>query len=169
MTYIESVRGLLSQIQQPDIDRISSRLKWATGVYVLGNGGSQANAGHLALHLNEVGISTTDLMAETSMMSALSNDYSYQQAPMLRLRRQAKPSDVLVVITGSGDSVNILAALAEAKRIGMATIGLLGFGGGAAKGLCELSCVLSCRDYGPIEDVHSAIVHMIFQECKTQH
>ncbi len=166
MTYTEALQTLLTQVQQPDIDCISARLKRATAVYILGNGGSQSNAGHLCLHLSEAGIPATDLLAETAMMSALSNDHDYAKAPMLRLRRQAKSGDVLVVISGSGDSVNLLAALAEARRIGMATIGLLGFGGGAAKGLCDLSCVLTCREYGPVEDCQSAIVHMLTAEVR---
>lgn len=166
MTYTDGLVMLLTQIRQADIADIASVLAVARAVYVLGNGGSQANAAHLCLHLNERGIPAVDLLAETAMMSALSNDHSYQQAPMLRLRRQAKPGDALVVISGSGDSVNLLAALAEAKRIKMVTIGLLGFGGGAAATLCDYACVLDSREYALVEDVHSSILHRISIELQ---
>lgn len=129
--------------------------------WILGNGGSQANASHLVLHLCHHEYIAHDLMAEISLMSALSNDKDYGKAPALRLRVNATDRDCLLVISGSGDSLNIIAALSEAHNLGMTTIGLLGMGGGPARGLCHHYLVVDSGNYGVVEDTHSAVIHLL--------
>ena len=94
-------------------------------------------------------------------MSALSNDKDYGKAPALRLRANATDRDCLIVISGSGDSLNILTALSEAHSLGMTTLGLLGMGGGPARGLCRHFIVVESRNYGIVEDTHSAVIHLL--------
>ena len=130
-------------------------------VWVMGNGGSEANASHLVLHLQAASLRAHDLLDGLPSLTAFSNDKSYEALPLRQLRAMAHAGDILVVISGSGDSANVLVALAEAKRLGLNKLGLLGFGGGAAAGLCDHAIVLSSHEYGPIEDVHSVIVHLL--------
>lgn len=130
-------------------------------VWCLGNGGSQANAAHLSLHLQERGIRAVDMMAEAAVASALANDYTYEAAFAKRLRLLVRPGDALAVISGSGNSVNILTALAEARQQSIPTIGLFGFGGGMARGLVRVPITLNTGSYGQVEDTHSAVVHII--------
>ena len=159
--YFEEIVSALERLDCSALGEIIALMQQAESIYILGNGGSQANASHLVLHLSERGVKAHDLMAETAWLSALANDHSYQQAPLLILRRQAGAKDVLLIISGSGDSVNVLTALAEAKRLGMGTIGLLGMRGGAALGLCSIAIVVPSESYGTIEDCHSALVHLL--------
>jgi D-sedoheptulose 7-phosphate isomerase len=149
-TYLEAIARWL------DMTRLDGRT-----VFVLGNGGSYANASHLVLHLRDAGIKAVDLLADTSQLTALSNDGDYATAPRDRLTMEADSKDMLVVISGSGESANILLALAAANRIGMSTVGLLGFGGGAAKKLCDLAVVLPSKNYGVVEDCHSVVLHIL--------
>ena len=164
--YIEALTGCLQRLSAQQLITIAGRLRGIRDdypgiVYVLGNGGSSANASHLVLHLREAGMKAVDLMGDAAHLSALSNDHSYQEAPRLRLRAEATQDDVLVVISGSGNSVNVLVTLAEASSIGMFCIGLLGFGGGSAKALCDEAIVLESKEYGPVEDAHSAVIHIV--------
>ena len=130
-------------------------------IYVAGNGGSCANAAHLVLHLREVGFRAEDLSGDNVYLTALANDHSYAQIFSHRIRRYASPNDLLVVISGSGESPNIIMALAEAKRSGLKTLGLLGFGGGMASALCDVAVTLASWDYGPVEVAHDACIHLI--------
>ena len=166
--YLEVLVRLLATVQPIQVDLLAAQLRATTGtVWVLGNGGSQANASHLVLHLREAKIRAHDLMDGLPSLSALSNDTSYQAAPMNQLRALGNAVDTLLVISGSGNSINVLAALAEARRIGMVTLGLLAFGGGAALGLCKQAIVLDSSDYGPVEDACSALLHMLSRTLLT--
>jgi len=141
--------------------RLVAALRRAHFVYICGNGGSAANAVHLNLHLKECRILSFDMLGDSVWVSAYSNDNSYERTIRDFLHWCAKPSDVLVAISGSGDSVNIILALTEARRLKMTTIGLLGMGGGGALSLCDLACVVASDDYGVVEDGHSAVIHVI--------
>ncbi len=150
---VEELEGIANAIRGVDID--------GGTIWVLGNGGSQANASHLVLHLCQHEYKAHDLMAETALMSALANDESYKEAPVSRLDKNGTSKDALIVLSGSGQSQNILAALEEAGGQGMTTIGLLGMGGGSALNLCDTALVVSGGNYGIIEDAHSAVIHML--------
>ena len=169
--YLEALVRLLASIDMAQVENLGQQLLSVRGrhgtVWVLGNGGSQANAAHLVLHLREAKIKAHDLMEGLPTLSALSNDTSYQAAPMNQLRSLGSMGDILLVISGSGDSINVLAALAEAKHIGMTTLGLLAFGGGAARGLCDHLLLLDSYDYGPVEDACSALLHMLARTLLT--
>ena len=163
--YLISLSEALGQIDLAALEklRIAVRHVKAVGgtLYVLGNGGSQANASHLVLHLINLGYRAHDLMAETAWLTATSNDYSYETTPGRRLWLAARKDDALIVISCSGDSLNILWSLWEAKRKGIVILGLLGSGGGVAINLCDLAVVLPTKQYGIVEDCHSAIIHIL--------
>ena len=100
-------------------------------------------------------------MAETAWLSAQSNDFSYDTAPSKLLEDLGSFHDILVVISGSGNSPKILSALRAARTRNMMTIGFLGFGGGQARNYCDHAIVLPQKDYGPLEDCHSVCLHML--------
>ncbi len=165
-SYLDRLCGLLDHIRKQPLGDLVAILRDAYQrngtIWTLGNGGSAANSAHLALHLTECGYAARDLLSEGATLTALANDHGYAKAPLIALRNGASNHDVLVAITGSGDSPNVLSALAEAKRKHMTTIGLLGFNdGGAAAVLCDYVLPLPLREYGPIEDAHSVVIHII--------
>lgn len=163
--YLIELAKQIHELQTSPLPKLVARIKQAkhdcVTVYVIGNGGSYANAAHLVLHLREAGVCAVDLLGDAANLTAMSNDHSYQDAARLILKAEATRGDILVVISGSGDSANILLALAEAKRKGIWSFGLLGFGGGTAFYLCDEAVVLSSHNYGVVEDVHSTCVHLI--------
>ena len=151
------LKGILDRLSRYRIDRSGT-------VWVIGNGGSQANASHLVLHLQEHGIGAHDLLAESSALTAISNDHDYAKVGSRMLRSMAVRDDTLVVISGSGDSPNIIMALAEAKRMGIYRFGLLGFAGGMAMALCDDYVLIASTNFGQLEDAHSALIHAINNE-----
>lgn len=160
--YLTDLQAAIDSLDRMAVRDMADKLRACQGiVYVLGNGGSQSNASHLVLHLSMSGMRGMDMASAVAMLTAFSNDYAYAAAPLQYLRATARPGDALLVISGSGDSPNVLTALAEAKRLGLLTLGLLGFNGGAAAKLCDYAVVLASRNYGPVEDCHSTIIHIM--------
>lgn len=160
-SYVKELSGAVTTLDWTVTPLIVAALQKAARIYVCGNGGSAANAGHLVLHLQEMRLRAQNMFADMAYVTAVSNDRSFETAQRNYLRFAASPEDVLMVISGSGDSANIILALTEARRLGMRTIGLLGMGGGGALSLCNLACVVASDDYGVVEDAHSAIVHVL--------
>lgn len=158
------MQSLISTLYALDIgpvETLAGRIKQAYRVYVLGNGGSWSNAQHLLLHLRDAGIRAHDLLGDPGWLTATANDYTYDFIGARRLDIEASATDTLVVISGSGDSDNVVQALIKAETIGMMRLGLLGMGGGKAKALCTDAVVVASDDYGVIEDCHAAVIHML--------
>lgn len=165
MVYRELVIGQLDEVHSVDLDELVEGLgvtKAAGGtVYVLGNGGSQANAAHLVLHLRDKGYRAIDMLGDLPYLTASANDYGYEGVASRMLRQHcAGPPDTLFVISGSGNSPNVLRALDTAGAHGVRRLGLLGFGGGEAAKFIG-GVVLPSTNYGAVEDVHSAIIHYL--------
>jgi D-sedoheptulose 7-phosphate isomerase len=160
--YLKRVNEALLDIDEMILEAVAFYLMDFQGhVWVLGNGGSHANASHMVLHLVDNGIAAHDLMAESALYSARSNDMSYETASSVILKQVAKENDVLFVISGSGNSDNVLSALETAESLKLTTLGLLGFGGGKSAVKCNAAVVLASNDYGAIEDAHSVCVHIL--------
>lgn len=159
--YVERLKGLLDAIDEDSITAVVLVIKEAHTVFIAGNGGSDANASHLALHLNERGKEAHNLMAEVPLLTAYANDFAYDEVIRKRLKQSATPQDCLVVLSGSGVSRNIILALVAAMNLGVKRVGILGFGGGDALALCDVAVVLNSHEYGPVEDAHSAVIHLI--------
>jgi D-sedoheptulose 7-phosphate isomerase len=145
---------------------------WRTGrqVFFAGNGGSAGNAVHLA---NDFlyglskrvgsGLRVEALTANSSVLTCLANDEGYDQIFSIQLAVKAREGDVLVVLSGSGNSPNILRALEEAQRIGMRSYAVLGYGGGKAKALADVPIHCPVDDMQISEDMQLIIGHMIMQ------
>ena len=173
-TYLASLRTALDQIDLGAVERVTQLLRRARDdhatVFVAGNGGSASTASHW---VNDLGKATKRsgrapvramcLSDNTSWFSALGNDEGYHRVFAGQLENFAEPNDVLMVISASGNSANLIEAVELARSRNLATVGLLGFDGGKLKPLVqEMIWVRSEKGaYELVEDAHSAITHAI--------
>lgn len=178
--YVHTVRGLVDALDHEALLRAVERLRLArdTGatVFVCGNGGSASTASHLA---NDFGKAVKQggtrpmrvlcLSDNTSWLTALANDEGYDRVFAGQLENFASPGDVLLVISASGSSPNLVAAVDWAHQHGLGTIGVLGFDGGRLKDrVDELLWVETPKGlYGPVESAHT-IVCDILTTCLMQ-
>jgi phosphoheptose isomerase len=139
-------------------------------VFSCGNGGSAAIANHLQCdHMKNVRTTTdlapsvVSLSTNIELLTAVANDMGYENIFVYQLQSQSRPGDVLVAVSSSGRSINIVRALTWARGHGLRTIALTGFGGGEAKMAAEAAIHVDCANYGIIEDLHQAIMHALGQ------
>lgn len=136
-------------------------------IFWCGNGGSAADSQHLAAELvgrfekDRKPIKSISLTTDTSITTALSNDYSYDIVFKRQLQALGKPNDLLIVISTSGNSKNILEVLKEAKKKNIKTLALLGNKGGKAKKLAERSIVIQSNKTSRIQEMHILIGHIL--------
>ena len=139
-------------------------------IYFAGNGGSAATASHFAQDLGEVGrkanlksFKTISLTDNVSLLTAISNDYGYENIFSIQLSELFSKGDVLVVISASGNSPNVIAAVKQAKKMGGKTIGLVGFDGGKLLEMCDYVIHVKTNkgEFGPVEDLHMILDHMV--------
>jgi len=132
-----------------------------------GNGGSAADSQHLAAELvgrfkkDRKALSSVALTTDTSVLTCVANDYSYEDIFSRQLEALARAGDVLVAISTSGQSENVLRAIATAKALGVKTIALLGKDGGQAKNIAELSIVVPSDSTARIQEAHILIGHIL--------
>lgn len=148
---------------------LSAREHSAT-VFFAGNGGSAATASHFAQDLAEIGrktgkaiLKTLSLADNVPTITALANDYGYETVFVKQIDERFRKGDVLVAISASGNSPNIVNAAKRAKELGGIVIGLVGFDGGKLAAICDhlLHVRTAGGEYGPVEDVHMILDHMI--------
>jgi len=130
-------------------------------VYTLGNGGSAATAMHLANDLARIGVAGQCLGANVSTISALANDHGYAEVFASQLRTLARPGDVVIAISVSGNSPNCIRALEEAGKCGAIKVSLLGFDGGAMASMCDRVVLAASDDYKSVEDAHLVVCHAL--------
>ena len=136
-----------------------------------GNGGSAADAQHLAAELlirlrsevNRQGLPALALATDPSSLTACGNDYDFETYYARMAEALGRPGDVLIGITTSGKSPNIVRALEAARRKGIKTIGLLGGNGGPALKACDLALVVPSAETGRIQEAHIAIGHAVME------
>lgn len=139
-------------------------------VFSCGNGGSAAVANHLQCdHLKGVRNGTDlrsrviSLSSNIELLTAIANDVGYHDAFAYQLRAQSEPGDVLIVISSSGESPNILRVLQWACANDLRTIALTGFDGGGARSMAEIAIHVESANYGIVEDLHQSIMHAMAQ------
>jgi phosphoheptose isomerase len=139
-------------------------------VFSCGNGGSASIANHLQCdHTKNVGNSTDlcarvmSLSVNVEVLTAIANDHGYEDVFTHQLRLQSRPGDVLVAVSSSGRSANIVSALNWARDHGLRTVSLTGFDGGKARTIADVSVHVDGTNYGVIEDLHQAIMHALAQ------
>lgn len=150
---IETLRGALLEDRQ---------------VFICGNGGSAANASHFATDLGKSSSDRMDrrfrvlsLNDNVSWLTALGNDYSYEDVFVRQLMNYARAGDVLITVSVSGDSPNIVKALAWGKEHGLRTIALVGAKRGRCAEIGEQVLVFGDTHYGRVEDVQMNVLHML--------
>jgi D-sedoheptulose 7-phosphate isomerase len=172
--YARYVASLITRIDANAVSNIvkcfySARERGAT-IFFAGNGGSAATASHFAQDLGEVGrksgghhFRSLSLTDNASFITAVGNDYGYDKIFTKQMQNLFQKGDILVAISASGNSSNILAAVELAKKLGGITIGLVGFDGGSLAKICDhvVHVVSGKGEYGPVEDMHMMIGHMI--------
>ena len=145
---------------------------WATGrqVFICGNGGSAGNAMHLANDFlygvsktAGLGLRVTALPANASVLTCLANDVGYNEVFSYQLAVQARPGEVLIALSGSGNSPNIIKALQQAARSGMRTYAVLGYDGGRARSMVDVAIHFAVDDMQIAEDLQLMVAHMVMQ------
>jgi D-sedoheptulose 7-phosphate isomerase len=144
-------------------------------VFIAGNGGSASTAMHMANDLMKgvakgggSGLRAIALSDNVSLLTAIANDESYAEVFAGQLSALARPGDLLVVISASGNSPNILRAVEQARQLEVTTIGLLGMGGGTAASMVDCAVVVPADDYGPAEDAHLVCDHLMTAYLRRQ-
>lgn len=136
-------------------------------VYFCGNGGSAADAQHLAAELSgryyydRPPLFSEALHCNTSYLTAVANDYSYEEIYARLLRAMGKKGDVLIGLSTSGNSANVVRALEQARANGMVTIGWTGQGGGKMAALCDYLIPIPSKDTPRIQECHMLIGHSV--------
>lgn len=139
-------------------------------VFLCGNGGSSANALHIANDFTAAmfkgtrnAIRANALPANVGVLTCIGNDLSYEQIFSQQIRVLAEPGDLLIVLSGSGNSPNILAALDEARTQGVTSVAVLGFDGGRALGKADHVVHFAINDMQIVEDLQIVVGHMIMR------
>ncbi|MBE7498834.1 MAG: SIS domain-containing protein [Verrucomicrobiales bacterium] len=170
--YVRAQQAALESIPQAAVERIIERLGRALvddqQVFVFGNGGSAANASHFATDLGK-GASdklgrrfrVLSLNDNVSWLTALGNDYAYEDIFLRQLENYARPGDIALTMSVSGNSPNLVKAIEWARNNGLHTIALVGGKRGALAGLAEEVIVIDSEHYGRVEDAHMGICHML--------
>lgn len=137
-------------------------------IYILGNGGSSSTASHMACDLNKTAITkktrrfqAISLTDNVPVITAWSNDLNYREVFVEQLKNFLRPKDVVIAISGSGRSANVIRAVRYAKRHGATTIGLTGFNGGTLKKLVDVCLVVDSQLMYRIEDFHLMVNHLL--------
>src|SRR6266550_7701665 len=171
--YFMELDRVLRRLPYHVVDQITAVLVRAyeenRTVYLFGNGGSAALASHSACDLGKgTAVSggrrfrVLSLTDNIPMMTAWANDARYEDIFAEQLRNFVEKDDIVLAISGSGNSPNVLNGLKVAREAGAYTIGLTGFQGGKMKDLCDLCLVVPCDNMQFIEDLHVCISHSIF-------
>lgn len=139
-------------------------------MYFIGNGGSATTAAHFAIDFVHAGmidhepiIRAINLAENIGIITALGNDKGYDQIFARQLKVLGKKGDILVAISASGNSQNVIEAVKLAKKMGITSVGILGFDGGKLHALCDYPIVVRTKkgEYGVVEDIHLFLDHMI--------
>lgn len=136
-------------------------------VYFCGNGGSAADAQHLAaelvsrFYLEREGLASQALTVNTSVLTAIANDYDYERVFARQVEAFVKPGDVVVGLSTSGNSRNVLAALAKAKERGAWTLGLAGASGGRMREVCDCCIQAPSSDTPRVQECHILLGHIL--------
>lgn len=175
--------GLNNAARSVDLDRLDQAVKILTAAYIArktvfscGNGGSAAISNHLHCdHLKGVQTDTPikprviSLSSTIETITAIANDFSYDDVFLYQLQTMADSGDVLITISSSGDSENVVKAAEWARENGLHVIALTGFSGGRTASLADVNLHVDGDNYGIIEDVHQSLMHILAQYIRMMH
>jgi D-sedoheptulose 7-phosphate isomerase len=145
-------------------------------IFTCGNGGSAAIANHMVCDHTKGTRADTEilprvhsLVANIEINTAIANDLAYDQVFSYQLHSYASPGDVLVAISSSGNSPNIVNAIQWAKEHRVTSIAMTGFAGGKAKDMADIALYVAAHNYGVVEDVHQSLMHALAQFMRQRH
>ncbi|MEO8034087.1 MAG: SIS domain-containing protein [Acidobacteriota bacterium] len=171
--YLAYLTTVLAQLDEEEIagfiETLVDARERGAGIFFIGNGGSAATASHFA---NDIAIGcrswerpfrATSLTDNVAIMTAIANDYGYEHIFTLQLKTVMKAGDVVVAISASGNSPNVVQAIEWANEHGATTVGLTGFDGGKLRAAAKQAVHVPTMkgEYGPVEDVHMIIDHLV--------
>lgn len=172
--YIKGLYECLDELshQEKKIERMANIIfeayKKGKQVFIMGNGGGASTASHCALGFEKQSavegkprLKSKSLSDNVALITAWANDVDYASIFVEQLKNQVEKDDVVIGISASGNSPNVLRAIEYAKDKGAITIGFTGFGGGKLKQLADEYIVLSSADYGQVEDTHLTLTHIL--------
>lgn len=157
---------LLIQIQSASNQCINA-FKNGKKILLAGNGGSAADAQHIAgefvsrFNFDRPGLPAIALTTDTSILTAIGNDYGYQNLFSRQIQAIANSGDIFIAYSTSGNSLNIINALKEAKKMGVICIGLTGGRGGQMDGLCDILLAMPSMLTPKIQEAHLVVGHII--------
>jgi D-sedoheptulose 7-phosphate isomerase len=144
-------------------------------VFTLGNGGSASTASHIAADLakNTIGpnmhrFRISSLNDNAAILTALANDLGYENVFSEQLQNLIRPGDLLIAVSASGNSPNVVKAIRYAQSQCAEVVGILGFDGGQAAQMADLAIVVPSHNYGVVEDVHLIINHILVEHFRTK-
>jgi D-sedoheptulose 7-phosphate isomerase len=172
--YMEELKDLLDAFPHDRFKEIAEALLSAYNegkqVFIMGNGGSGSTASHFACDINKGCCFNLDkkfkvicLNDNIPTMLAYANDLSYDKVFVEQLKNFLQPGDVVIGISGSGNSENVIQAVSYAGENDAKTIGLTGFDGGRLAKIADMPLVASINDMQKVEDIHMIVVHMLMQ------
>jgi D-sedoheptulose 7-phosphate isomerase len=154
---------------RPVIDRagqlIVKTLREGGKLLIVGNGGSAAEASHFATELvgryakSRRSLPAVALSSDGSLLSCIGNDYGFEQAFSRQIAGLARPGDLIVVLSSSGNSANLISGLKEAKKLGLSSVALLGRGGGKAKGMATCELIIPGQSGAAAQEAHLFLIH----------
>lgn len=167
-------RAILDRIEAElagQIARIAVRLvetmKIGNKLLIMGNGGSAADAQHFAAEIvgrfkmERPALPAIALSTDTSIITAIGNDYGFEQIFSRQVEALAAPGDALIAISTSGNSANILQALLTGRQAGCSAIGLLGKDGGTIREFCDLPLIIPSNETPRIQEGHITVIHIL--------
>ena len=172
--YLDRLRAAIDGLPRDRLNQLAETLLGAyrndKQVFTIGNGGSSSTASHLAADLskNTTGANTrrfriTSLNDNAAIVTAIANDLGYENMFAEQLINLIRPGDVLIAVSASGNSPNIVNAIRYAQQQSAHVAALLGFDGGQAAKLADNAIIVPSSDFGIVEDLHLAINHILVE------
>ena len=167
-----TIQQVITSSQEPltrAAELMVQTLKEGHKILLCGNGGSAADAQHIAAELTgrykteRRGLPAIALTTDTSALTAIANDFGYEKVFSRQVEALANSGDLLIGISTSGNSTNVLLALEQAKAIGCTTIGLTGNTGGKMNALCDINLIAPSNNTPRIQEMHILFGHILCQ------
>ena len=176
-TYLAAAAATVDREKLEEATRLLTGVHQTGGiVYSAGNGGSAAIANHLVCDhckLLRTGTGLTPRVVSLSttieVITAIANDISYDEIFVYQLSSLARPGDALITISSSGDSENIVRAVAWARDHQLPVVAMTGFTGGRSAKMADVNLHVAAENYGVVEDVHQSLMHILAQYIRQAH
>ncbi len=172
--YFEREKEIISNLDYAELAKAVSAIRDAyereATIYSFGNGGSSATASHFVCDFNKGICEELDkkfrlvcLNDNTPIVTAIANDLSYEEVFSFQLKNRLKPEDLILAVSASGNSKNVIRAVEYAKEVGAKVVGLTGYSGGKLKELADYHMHVNVDDMQITEDIHMAFDHMMYR------